>query len=92
MIVMQTDMEEAKNQEIAKLREKFEEEQKQAQEAKTHLTKELEVNKLALGQAAQVIKEVPPVEVFDAKVEKLTKENEELQVCVLFLSSLSLCC
>ncbi|XP_024385122.1 myosin-9 isoform X2 [Physcomitrium patens] len=76
---MRTDMEEAKNQEIAKLREKFEEEQKQAQEAKTHLTKELEVNKLALGQAAQVIKEVPPVEVFDAKVEKLTKENEELQ-------------
>jgi hypothetical protein len=38
--------------------------------------------KLALGQAAQAVKEVPAVEVFDAKVEKLTNENEKLQVLV----------
>lgn len=77
---MQTDMEEAKNQEISKLQGALQEQLSQAQKANSQLSKELEDNKLALGQAAQVIKEVPPVEVFDAKVEKLTQENEKLQV------------
>lgn len=84
-------MEEAKNQEIGKLQAALKEEQIQAQKANSQLTKELEDNKLALGQAAQVIKEVPPVEVFDAKVEKLTKENQELQVSCPSFSSLVRC-
>ena len=78
--VVQTDMEEAKNQEITKLQSAVQEKLIQAQRANSQLTKELEDNKLALGQAAQVIKEVPPVEVFDAKVKKLTEDNEKLQV------------
>ena len=73
-------MEEAKNQEITKLQAALQEQLTQAQKANSQLTKELEDNKVALGQAAQVIKEVPPVEVFDAKVKKLTEENEKLQV------------
>lgn len=81
MTVVQTDMEEAKNQEITKLQAALQEKLIQAEKANSQLTKELEDNRLALGQAAQVIKEVPPVEVFDAKVKKLTEDNEKLQVC-----------
>lgn len=73
---MQTDMEEAKNQEILKLQGALQEQLSQAQKANSQLFKELEVNRLA----AQVMKEVPPVEDFDAKVEKLTQEKEKLQV------------
>ncbi|KAG0604572.1 hypothetical protein M758_10G181000 [Ceratodon purpureus] len=76
---MRTDMEEAKNQEITKLQAALQEKLIQAEKANSQLTKELEDNRLALGQAAQVIKEVPPVEVFDAKVKKLTEDNEKLQ-------------
>ena len=79
-MVVQTDMEEAKNQEITKLQAALQDQLSQAQKANSQLTKELEDNRVALGQAAQVIKEVPPVEVFDAKVKKLTEDNEELQV------------
>lgn len=77
-------MEEAKNQEITKLQTALQDQQTKAQAANSQLTKELEDNKLALGQAAQAVKEVPAVEVFDAKVEKLTRENEKLQVQLLY--------
>lgn len=79
-MLLQTDMEEAKTQEIARLQAALQEQQTKSQAANSQLTKELEDNKVALGQAAQAVKEVPPVEVFDAKFEKLTSENERLQV------------
>lgn len=84
MWILQTDMEESKNQEITKLQTALQDQQTKAQAANSQLTKEREDNKLALGQAAQAVKEVPAVEVFDAKVEKLTNENEKLQVLLLY--------
>lgn len=84
---MQTDLEEAKGQEIAKLQNALQEMQGQLEEAHAAIIHEREVAKIAIEQAPPVIKEVPVVD--NTKLELLTNKNEELGVnlklCFLYI-------
>ncbi|KAK9082960.1 hypothetical protein Scep_029431 [Stephania cephalantha] len=76
---MRSDMEEAKNQENAKLQSALSEVQLQFKETKELLVKELEAAKEAAEQAP-VIQEVPVID--NAMLDKLTVENESLKTMV----------
>ncbi|KAL5796425.1 hypothetical protein ACOSQ2_001245 [Xanthoceras sorbifolium] len=76
---MRVDMEEAKNQENAKLQSALQEMQIQFKETKTMLTKEIEVAKKE-SEKVPVIQEVPVVD--HVMLEKLTSENEKLKALV----------
>lgn len=75
---MQIDLEEAKGQEITKLQNALNEMQAQLDEAHAAIIQEKEAAKIAIEQAPPVIKEVPVVD--NSRIEKLTNQNEELQV------------
>lgn len=75
---MQTDLEEAKGQEIAKLQNALQEMKAQLDEAHAAIIHEREAAKIAIEQAPPVIKEVPVVD--ETKLELLTNKNEELEV------------
>lgn len=70
-------MEEAKNQENAKLQSALQEMQIQFKETKTNLMKEIEVARKEAEQVP-VIQEVPVVD--HELLDKLTSENENLKV------------
>lgn len=74
-------MEEAKAQEIAKLQGALQQMHAQTLAANAQLMKAQKSSEFAVGQAAKAAKEMPTdVEISDAKVEKLTEENEKLKV------------
>lgn len=75
---MQIDLEEARGQEIAKLRNALHEMQGQLEEAHAAIILEKEAAKLAIEQAPAVIKEVPVVD--NTKLQLLRNHNEELEV------------
>lgn len=70
-------MEEAKNQENAKLQSALQEMQLQFKETKAMLMKEIEVAKKE-AEKVPVVQEIPVVD--HAMLEKLTSENEKLKV------------
>ncbi|CAM6054233.1 unnamed protein product [Sphagnum tenellum] len=77
---MRVDMEEAKAQEIAKLQGALQDMHAQTLAANAQLMKARKSSEFAVGQAAKAAKEMPnDVEISDAKVEKLTEENEKLK-------------
>ncbi|KAK3193407.1 hypothetical protein Dsin_024717 [Dipteronia sinensis] len=76
---MRVDMEEAKNQENAKLQSALQEMQIQFKETKTNLMKEIEVAKKE-SENVPVIQEIPVVD--HTMLEKLTSENENLKALV----------
>lgn len=78
MASLQIDLEEAKGQEITKLQNVLNEMQAQLDEAHAAIIQEKEAAKIAIEQAPPVIKEVPVVD--NSRIEKLTNQNEELQV------------
>lgn len=77
---MQTDLEEAKTQEIAKLQETLHDLQLQVEEAKTMATKEREAARKAIEEAPPVIKETPVLVEDTEKVNSLTAEVDQLKV------------
>lgn len=77
-LFLQTDLEEAKGQEISKLQKALQELQMQLDEAHDAIIHEKEAAKIAIEQAPPVIKEVPVID--NTKVEKLTEENNKLEV------------
>lgn len=81
----QSDAEEAKSQEITKLKLAYQEMERQVKETKELLAKEKVAVKIASEKEA-LVKEVPVVDT--ALVDKLTAENESLKV--LYPSTLSL--
>ena len=76
----QTDLEEAKGQEIGKLQSALQEMQEKIEEAHAEVVKEKEAAKLAIEQAPPKIVEVPVVDT--EKVEQLTSKNKELEVVI----------
>lgn len=76
----QTDLEEAKTQEIAKLQESLEAMQKKVDEAKALAVKEREAAKKAIEEAPPIIKETPVYVEDTKKVESLTEEVKSLKV------------
>ncbi|XP_031283791.1 myosin-6 [Pistacia vera] len=73
---MRADMEEAKNQENAKLQSALQEMQLQFKETKAMLSKEIEVAKKE-AEKVPVVQEIPVVD--HTMLEKLTSENEKLK-------------
>ena len=78
MVFMQIDVEEAKGQEISKLRNALLEMQVQLEEAHAAIIREKEAAKIAIAQAPPVLKEVPVVD--NTKMDLLKNQNEELEV------------
>lgn len=77
---MQTDLEETKAQEIAKLQETLHDMQLQVEEAKALVVKEREAARKAIEEAPPVIKETPVLVEDTEKVNSLTDEVEQLKV------------
>ncbi|GLJ44110.1 hypothetical protein SUGI_0919840 [Cryptomeria japonica] len=76
---LRTDLEESKAQDIAKLQASLHALQAQVDEANAMLVKEREAARKAIEEAPPVIKETPVLVEDTAKVDLLTKENEELK-------------
>lgn len=76
-LLIQSDLEEAKTQENAKLQSALQEMRQQFQETKALLTEEREAAKKAAEQVP-IIQEVPVID--HEVVNKLTAENEQLKV------------
>ncbi|KAI5603286.1 hypothetical protein BDE02_01G209600 [Populus trichocarpa] len=74
---LRLDLEEAKGQEIVKLKSSLHEMQGQLDEAHATIIQEKEEAKLAIEQAPPVIKEVPVVD--NTKLELLKNQNDELE-------------
>ncbi|KAF3335218.1 myosin-6-like protein [Carex littledalei] len=79
---MRSDAEEAKSQEIAKLKLAYQEMERHVKETKELLAKEKEVTKVA-SEKEVLVKEVPVVDT--ALVDKLTAENDNLKTVVTSL-------
>lgn len=77
---MQTDLEEAKAHEIAKLQNSLQAMQAKVDETNALLVKEQEAAKKAIEEAPPVIKETPVIVEDTKKVESLTAEVESLKV------------
>lgn len=78
---LQTDLEEAKAQEIAKLQETLHDMHLQVEEAKALVVKEREAARKAIEEAPPVIKETPVIVEDTEKINSLTTEVEQLKVC-----------
>ncbi|THU70584.1 hypothetical protein C4D60_Mb08t26540 [Musa balbisiana] len=76
---MQTDLEETKAQEIAKLQEMLHEMQLQVEESKSMVIKEREAARKAIEEAPPVIKETPVLVQDTEKINALTAEIENLK-------------
>ncbi|XP_009395668.2 myosin-12-like isoform X1 [Musa acuminata AAA Group] len=74
---MRIDLEEAKQQEIAKLQTALQEMQEKLDEAHEAIIREKEVARVAIEQAPPVIKEVPVTD--NTKLDLLTSRNKELE-------------
>lgn len=96
----QTDLEEAKSQEIAKLQEALHAMQLRVDDANSLVIKEREAARKAIKEAPPVIKETPVIIQDTEKINSLTAEVENLKVSLLsctmmkqqFGSALMLCC
>lgn len=77
---MQTELEETKTQEIAKLQEALHSMQIQVGEANARALKEREAARKAIEEAPPVIKETPVMVQDTAKIDALTAEIEILKV------------
>lgn len=83
-VMMQTDLEEAKGQEILKLQNSLQAMQAKFDETNTLLTKEREAAKKAIEEASTIVKETVPIHVEDTeKIDKLSAEVEELKVMLV---------
>ena len=80
---MQTDLEEAKTQEIAKLQHSLQAMQSKIDETNVLLVKEREAAKKAIEEAPPVIKETPVFIEDTKKVESLRAEVDSLKVTLL---------
>ena len=80
---MQTDLEEEKAQENAKLQEALHAMQIQVEEANAAIVKEREAARKAIEEAPPVIKETPVVVQDTEKIDSLTAEVESLKVGTL---------
>lgn len=77
---MQTDLEEAKAQEVAKLQDALHAMQLQVEEANSMLIKEREAARKAIEEAPPVIKETPVLVQDTARIDSLTAEVENFKV------------
>lgn len=77
---MQTDLEEAKAQEVAKLHDSLHAMQLQLEEANSMLIKEREAARKAIEEAPPVIKETPVLVQDTARIDSLTAEVENFKV------------
>ena len=77
---MQTDLEETKAQEIAKLQDMLHEMQLQVEETNSLLIREREAARKAIEEAPPVIKETPVLVQDTEKIDSLTAEVEHLKV------------
>lgn len=77
----QTDLEEEKAQEIAKLQDALHAMQMQVEEANARVIKEREAARKAIEEAPPVIKETPVLVQDTLKVEQLMAEVQSLKVC-----------
>lgn len=77
---IQTDLEEAKAQEIAKFQDALHEMQLQVEEANARVIKEQEAARKAIEEAPPVIKETPVIVQDTEKIDLLTAEVESLKV------------
>jgi len=77
---LQTDLEEAKAQEIAKLQETLHDMLLQVEESKAMVVKEREAARKAIEEAPPVIKETPVLVEDTEKINSLTAEVEQLRV------------
>lgn len=80
---MQTELEETKAQEIAKLQEALQSMRTQVEEANDRVIKEREATRKAIEEAPPLIKETPVVVQDTAKIDALTDEVESLKVRTL---------
>ncbi|KAL8139816.1 hypothetical protein V2J09_005837 [Rumex salicifolius] len=79
---MKTDLEEAKNSEIAKLQEALQAMQLQLQEAKAMAIKEREAARKAIEEAPPVIKETPVIVEDTEKINSLNDELEKMRAAL----------
>lgn len=77
---MQTELEETKAQEIAKLKEALHAMQIQMEDANARIIKEQEAARKAIEEAPPVIKETPVIIQDTEKIDALTSEVENLKV------------
>lgn len=80
LLSIQTDLEEAKARETAKLQEALHAMQVQVEEASSMIIKEREAARKAIEEAPPVIKETPVIIQDTQRVESLTAEVERLKV------------
>lgn len=80
MFVLQTNLEEEKAQEIAKLQDALHAMQLQVEEANSRVLKEREAARKAIEEAPPVIKETPVMIQDTEKIESLTAEVASLKV------------
>lgn len=80
----QTELEETKAQEVAKLQEALHAMQIQVEEANAKVIKEREAARKAIEEAPPVIKETPVMVQDTAKIDALTTEVENLKVRIGF--------
>lgn len=81
---IQTDLEEAKGQEIAKLRSSLQEMQSKVDETTATIVKEREAAKKAIEEAPPVVKETTVIVEDTEKIDSLTAEAENLKVHIIF--------
>lgn len=84
-LCLQTDLEEAKAQEIVKLQNSLQAMQRKIDETNALLVKEREASRKAIEEAPPVIKETQVFVEDTKKVELLTEEINSLKVRVLYL-------
>lgn len=80
---MQTDLEEAKGQEIAKLQQSLQAMQEKIDEANDLVIKEREASQKAIEEATSIVEEKPVLVEDTEKIEALNAEVENLKV-ILF--------
>lgn len=88
---LQTDLEEEKAQEIAKLQEGLHAMQTQVEEANAAVIKEREAARKAIEEAPPVIKETPVIVQDTEKIDSLTAEVASLKVGTLKLYITVIC-
>lgn len=80
---LRTDLEEAKAQEVAKLKDALHAMERQMEEANARALKELEAARKAIEEAPPVIKETPVIIQDTAKIDSLTAEVESVKALLL---------
>lgn len=84
-IISQTDLEEAKSQEIAKLKNSLEDAQSKVDQTNALLIKERETAQKAIEEATSIVEEKPVLVEDTEKIDALNAEVENLKVLTLDL-------